>query len=496
MPFSLTGSLGLDTSPYEEALTKAERKSLEMATRLKQGLKTDSMDPFAANNSRTIASAAKAGKESGESFGGAFSSAFKGFIEGGPGGLIAALKGSGITEALGGIASAGLIAAPFVAGNQLANSAVSDSKDIGIGASRLNVDPDSFQRIDRVFKSVNGSAETAAHAFDHLAEAQVEMREGTEEGTKKLRAFAALGVSASTAKGGSPMSILQSISENVQGDVSQEQIAALKKIFGKGGVEMLPGLKKGFDTDQAMAGNYSEDDLAVLNSLRAHTAEKSQFWKDYGTELRVFAARVKEFLTVPQAEKDLIKLRAAEKSRQAKELRELAQDELAKEEEKQRTANQARAEGERRDKAIAKDEATAAALRKQNDAKQREEELKELSPAERKKKLEAERAELLKQRAEIATESNQINDGSPESREKLAALTVREENNRAALLLNRGGLDQLKNIGPGFESRLDSLNRIGGSTGAADQGMRADFAKALGFLDTIAKNSGRRLDAF
>jgi hypothetical protein len=479
MPFSLVGTLGLDTSPYESALNKMERASLESATRLQQGLKQDSMNPFLAYNKR----ATDAGKQAGTNFGHSFTEAVKGFLEGGPTGLLNAIKGSGLSSLLGGAARASLIAAPFVVGNKLANDAVGERTDITQNAARLNVSREDAQRIEKVF------GESAAHAFDHLAKSQVELREGGPESDKLLNAFAKLGVGASAAQGSSPMAIMQMLSDNLKGDVSQEQIAALKDIFGKGGVELLPGLKKGMDTDKAAAGNYSEDDLKVLDDLKKHEERTGNFFSEYFTAAKMASARVKRFLTVSQSELDVNRLRKHDADEESQARRELALEQAKAEMEKRAEDKKAAVEKERSEKVIAKNGAAAAALDQRNSAMKEDLDLADMTPAQRKAHLEAEKKRLEGERDALSAEQFTIPLGD---REKASDFDLRSEQNRAALLQNRKALGSVKDLGVGFESRMDSLNKIGGGTGAADMGFRQDFAKALGILEAIKGNTGRQ----
>lgn len=481
MPFSLVGTLGLDTSPYESALNKMERASLESANRLQQGLKQDSMNPFLAHNKR----AADAGKQAGTSFGQTFADAVKGFIEGGPGGLLNAIKGSGLSSLLGGAARASLIAAPFVVGNKLANDAVSERTDITTHAARLNVSREDAQRVEKVF------GDKAEHAFDHLAKSQVEMREGGPESEKLLNAFAQLGVGASAAQGSSPMAIMQMLSDNLRGDVSQEQIAALKDIFGKGGVDLLPGLKKGMDTDKAAAGNYSEEDLKVLDDLKKHEERTGNFFSEYFTAAKMASARVKRFLTVSKSELDVNRLKKHEDDEDAKARRELAIEQAKAEMEKRTEAKKAAVEKERADKATLKNSTAAAALGTRNAATQEDLDLADMTPAQRKAHLEAEKKKLEAERDALNAEQFNIPLGD---REKSSDFDLRSEQNRAALLQNRRAMGSVKDLGVGFESRMDSLNKIGGGTGAADMGLRQDFAKAIGILDAIKGNTGRQFN--
>jgi hypothetical protein len=531
--FSLIGRLGLDVSAYESALTKAERKGLEMRARVQRAQALDSMDPMIANAHGFKASAERSGSLSGDSFAQAFRDRVIAFL-GVSGGRMGEFLGRLIRTP--GAAGAGIAAGAVIAGNSLANSAVEEGRGIRIGAAELNLNSDDFQRLRHTFESVKKTADDAASSLEHLAEAQVRIRTHAPESAKDLEAFAALGVMPGTARTGSPMQILSRIGDNFRGreTIDQEEVAALRTLFGKSGVGMLPALKKGFDNPGASAGNYSPEDLQLLDKIKDEESTYKLTLRDYLTELKMWAARVKARLLginkgtswddFKKQQEDAMARHQAGLQNRTEAFQQLDADAAAEKAAKLQKAA---------DEEALRDASAAEELHKRNQERAEELAYRQMSRTQKREYLDAKIAELQERQKQIklgelensqkiagldsdigtttdAMRQKQIagEDASAE-RDKLEQLKrARQDlqNNNAFLnkLYEETGsdLNDMKGARADFKipklqgTSLDPLAKIGGFGRGADAGNAKDYAKVVGLLERIEKNTKRKSFSF
>ncbi len=154
---------------------------------------------------------------------------------------------------------------------------------IEFGSIRLNVDPETFQRLDRVMKVTGETAETAATAFDKLAVSATKIEDGRDKTGELRQAFAELGVTTDELASKDYRKIFFQIAEGLKDiEPSKEQIAALREVFGKQGDNLLPAFKLGFDSDYATAGVLDEKELqgikAVNDEWRKQGATTAGMW--------------------------------------------------------------------------------------------------------------------------------------------------------------------------------------------------------------------------
>jgi hypothetical protein len=153
---------------------------------------------------------------------------------------------------------------------------VSRAKQIKLGSIRTQLNTDDFQRYSKTLESVGLDAGTAVMAIGRLAHAQEEVKNGSVDGTKNTvklaEAYAALGVTVDDLRTKTPQQLFAQISDSMKdvaasGQVTGEQMSAIKEIFGKGGLEMLPVWAKGFDTLAASLGNLDPSALKQLTEF-------------------------------------------------------------------------------------------------------------------------------------------------------------------------------------------------------------------------------------
>ena len=172
------------------------------------------------------------------------------------------------------------------------------SKDIKLGSIRTGLDTSTFQHVQNVTESADGSMGEVAHAFDHIAKVQQEIKAGSVDTTKdvsKLQdAFVALGVSLADLDKASPQALFFKIAASLKdaaaaGKLTGEQTAALMEVLGKSGNELLPVFAKGFAGEtRADWGNLDADTLkgmAERKAREAHSLTNAEgvggWWKSF-----------------------------------------------------------------------------------------------------------------------------------------------------------------------------------------------------------------------
>jgi hypothetical protein len=89
-----------------------------------------------------------------------------------------------------------------------------------------------------------------------------------------------LGVTLEEIKAGNYQDLFFKIAESLHGVTpSAQQLAAMKELFGRGGVEMLPAFHAGFNGRIATTNIISNGDLEQLEKLREVRAEGAEGWK-------------------------------------------------------------------------------------------------------------------------------------------------------------------------------------------------------------------------
>ena len=144
------------------------------------------------------------------------------------------------------------------------------AKAIKLGSIRTGLSTDEFQRVSNVTESTGLDTSSAAHAIDHIAKAQAELKHGSLDATRQTdklaSAFASLGISVAQVESLSPQQLFFKIAEAMkeaaaQGKLTGEQIAAMKEVLGKAGPELIPAFAKGFEGTIKDTANLTEEEV-------------------------------------------------------------------------------------------------------------------------------------------------------------------------------------------------------------------------------------------
>ncbi|NBV22254.1 MAG: hypothetical protein EB141_10330 [Verrucomicrobia bacterium] len=172
------------------------------------------------------------------------------------------------------------------------------AKAVKIGTIRTGLDVDQFQRVQNTTESVGLDSSSAAHAIDHIAKAQQELKSGSLDATRQTdklaAAFAALGVNVSEIERLSPQQLFFRIASAMQdaaaaGKLTGEQLAAMKEVLGKSGPELIPAFAKGFEGNIKDTSNLSGEEVTKLvNDAKALDGVKGA-WAAFGKRWADFA---------------------------------------------------------------------------------------------------------------------------------------------------------------------------------------------------------------
>jgi len=178
----------------------------------------------------------------------------------------------GLTGAISGIFAADSIKASL-------SDFAKKGEDIEFGAIRLNVDPVTYQKIDNVMREIGQSADSASTAFDKLAVGLTKIEAGGPAALKLREAFAELGVTTQDLATKDPSALFLETAQRLKDTAPTiEQIAALREIYGRGGDNLLPAFKLGFDGNVANAGIINDRDLSALKNYNAESRETRSVW--------------------------------------------------------------------------------------------------------------------------------------------------------------------------------------------------------------------------
>jgi hypothetical protein len=160
-------------------------------------------------------------------------------------------------------------------------------KEVAEGALRLNVDTTTFQKLNNVMEFAGMKGEDLAQMFDKIAVAKTKMEQGGTEGAQIERELAALGITLQSIEGMNAEKIFFKITDALHGiKPTDEQIAALKSLTGRGGPEVLKVAQIGFTGDMANKNIIAESDIQNLEEMREKAASMesagSRFWRAMG----------------------------------------------------------------------------------------------------------------------------------------------------------------------------------------------------------------------
>jgi hypothetical protein len=503
MPFSLIGTLGLDVSPYESALTKVERANLQLQAKTSEAFRNDSMNPFLAH----AAKASSAGEVAAKSFAQKFKDSLGGLLNGQ--GLAALFSGGGIGSALLG-AGAGALggSGAFLFANKIAKEYQSEVKNATIGSMRTGLGIEQFQQVAKTVEMMGSTVSDFSTATDRLAKAQRDIREGAEENgpetpgaTKSLKALAVFGISEEEAKTKNFRDLLFDIGRAFQyaEKPTAEMIAALRDL--RIPTDLIPAFEKGFDSARAAAGNITEEEAAREKGYKKATETADAFWAHVTHGAKEAVNGIMRGLGIagiagfefgqmglgfdPQGER-------RQKSQLKDKEKELFERKKAKTEQEAADRQQ-----ERNDDATLKyfDDLEKAdteqvmkeveIAEKKNQREQRQLDLKKLSPTDRKARLQKELTDIDAQLATMSSEKIDLGD-----KNAVAHWLQRMAEKQGDRLDIVKEIDAIPKLSAVSERPLaGSLAQIGGFGFGADQGMRQEVAKQTGILERIEKNT-------
>jgi hypothetical protein len=178
----------------------------------------------------------------------------------------------GLTGAIAGVFSAGAIKSAI-------SQFVEEGENIKIGSAKLNVDPETFQRIDRVMKEVHSDANSLDGVFEKVASSLETIKEGGPAAEKLRMNFAALGFAGTDLNDDYRALTMRMIEMNSGIDLGTEKIAAFRDVAGRSIDNVFPAMAiGGFNSNFAKAGTLSRADLdsleranELMREISAHT---------------------------------------------------------------------------------------------------------------------------------------------------------------------------------------------------------------------------------
>ena len=347
-------------------------------------------------------------------------------------------------------------------------------------ADRTGLSPETVQRLSAAGGAVGVSMEQIAGGLKKLTLSQVEALSGNKE---TVAQFATLGVSLDDLRNKDAAGVFAQISAGLNGAApNAEQFAAILKVLGKSADELIPLLRQGMDgfkfvvPDNAIAAldglGDQFDHLKRTGTALAYTLAGA--FVGLGTDV---AAAVGEFtglksvledIGLVSKEADITKVAGAD-SRAAAIVKGITDAKAADAEAAKKQTDE---EAKTKAKIADLDARTAEETRKQT--------LAAMSPEDRKKALEAERAELNK----IAGDYNR-----PELERKQALLQATLLGGQIAGIKTGPGSPESAIVPIPRASQMDSLASIGGLT------QFGGFSEEVGLMREIRDFSRESADA-
>jgi hypothetical protein len=182
----------------------------------------------------------------------------------------------------------------FLKVNQELDDLIKKAKEIKIGSTRTGLDSTRFQQISNVAEAKGSSADSFMRSEEKVADAMTSIRDGDDQGAKLQRAMARLGVTMDDIKKKNHQQVWFEIAENMKHvEMTTERLAALKDIFGKNAVELIPVFREGLDGKIANRGVLDEKEIKDLTDLAKLSKEAAQPWKDVGREVVIGFGKIK-----------------------------------------------------------------------------------------------------------------------------------------------------------------------------------------------------------
>src|SRR6185369_13919757 len=115
---------------------------------------------------------------------------------------------------------------------------------------------------------------------------------GGEAGEKAGKALIELGATLEDIKAENYQRVFFSIADSLRtSEITAAKLSAIKEVFGRGGLALLPAFQKGFDTPLAERGTLTDSELKDLKQVKELSGEASGFWKELSNSAGIWAAK-------------------------------------------------------------------------------------------------------------------------------------------------------------------------------------------------------------
>lgn len=153
-------------------------------------------------------------------------------------------------------------------------------KDINLG---YGLDKNLIQRLINVT-----DVDTATKAIELMASAQEKLKRGQDTDHSIAKSFAAFGVSPDVAKMKDFQSLFLEITRSIERmPMNGEKIAAVRDLFGRGGMGIVAGLRKGLDSATGSRDLIGDSDLAKLDELNYKLKSVGATWTQFWTQVSI-----------------------------------------------------------------------------------------------------------------------------------------------------------------------------------------------------------------
>lgn len=125
-----------------------------------------------------------------------------------------------------------------------------DVKEIKFGSAEMGVSAERFQDLKYAAERSNSSIEAVGRAYLFLAKAMHEASQGNDE---SIASFKALGVAGDDLKKLSRDDVFSKIQSHIAGlgQISENEVVAMRKVFGRGAGSLMGGMIEGMFAEQA-----------------------------------------------------------------------------------------------------------------------------------------------------------------------------------------------------------------------------------------------------
>lgn len=364
-------------------------------------------------------------------------------------------------KSMGGLIRGGIIGAGVLGGVAMLKREIEEigqrAKEIKIGTGETGFDAGTFQRVANVLKKNDVGDGALGNSLEATAAAMEKIRNGEDTGGKLAADFAELGVSLDDIKNKRHHEVWLQLAEALKHvEMNERKLGALGNVMGGKAGDMLPAFRDGFDGAAANRGVLSDDDLERAKKLKQLGEEVAGPWKEIKSDVAFAALKMAkvayDFSGIGTLGNFIGKHIAGEPGA-------VNPNQGAME---ARLAAAAREKAQRQAKA-----AEADTIRKQLAPKMKEvrekiaaEQDKQATPGERRARVSARLAGLLRERAGLTG-------NDPETE-------LKREQNRLAILQAQGELRSTRGPGISLAARkADSLGRMGMFTGGGESAIVA-----------------------